>query len=357
VIWSPLLLLIIVPSETTVWAVAAAVLFSSYNYLVARTLLDFRGRDVINHVGRETILQLFFFFMLAQLLLFTFWESLSLGLQALAIVVIFVALINWVFHSNFEASANSREIVLRKQLESANRRSLVGVIVIAIACLFIWQAFASLWFYGGSVSPIALLSPLGALKAALSLVHAGQIWLDIKVSWLEMFFGLVLGSLMALVVAALCISKLLRSALFFFLSFAVVPSMLIAYSLALTALLPYVNFLLWGKLLAGAFLTFYPFLETWWALRNYRVVFRILMALDAALPFAFVAMIYGELASTAGLGFEMLVASSTNEWDKALSVFLITVGLLVGLSSCLRWIARSFYTPAPAANAVPAQAA
>src|SRR5205814_7371421 len=105
-IWLPFLLLFIVPN-VTILAVGTAILWSCYNYSVARSFLNFRGRDVINHVGRETILQLFFFFMLEQLLEFTFWGSLSLGLQALAMVAIFVALINWVFHSNFEASAHA----------------------------------------------------------------------------------------------------------------------------------------------------------------------------------------------------------------------------------------------------------
>jgi ABC-type nitrate/sulfonate/bicarbonate transport system permease component len=357
-VWLPFLLLITLPSEMIVWAVAAAVLFSCYNYLVARALLNCRGRDVINHVGRETILQLFFFFMLAQLLLFTFWESLNIGLQMLAMVAIFVAIVNWVFHSNFEASAHAREIVLEKQLERANRSSLIALIVIVIVCLLLWQAFSSLWFYGHSVSPIAPVSPLGAFKAMRNMFESGEIWLDVKVSvLLEMFLGLVACCLMAFVVAAICISKPLRSALFFFLSFAVVPTMLTAYSLAFTFLLPLHSTIgVWQTRVVVAFFTFYPFFQSWCAFRNQGRTFRILLALDDALPFAFVAMIYGERIATAGLGFEMIVAIATYQWDKAIAVFLITVGLLVCLSSCLRWIARRFYTPAPAANAIPAQA-
>jgi ABC-type nitrate/sulfonate/bicarbonate transport system permease component len=352
-VWLPFLLVITLPSEMTVWAVAAAAFFSGYNHLVARTFLDFRGRDVINHVGRETILQLFLFFMLQQLYL-PFWQSLSLGLQLLAMVVIFVALVNWVFRSNFEASAHAREIVLEKQLERANRSSLSVAIVIVIVCLFLWQVFSSLSFYGHSV-----VSPLGAFKAMRNLFDSEEIWRDVVVSLLlEIFLGLVACCLMALVVAMLCISKPLRSALFFFLSFAVVPSMFIAYSLAFTVLLPlHAAIGVWQTRLAVAFLTFYPFFQSWCAFRNQTRTFRILLALDDALPFAFVAMIYGETAATAGLGFEMIVASGTDQWDKAIAVFLITVGLLVCLSSCLRWIAGRFYTPAPAANAIPAQAA
>jgi ABC-type nitrate/sulfonate/bicarbonate transport system permease component len=353
-IWLPFLLLFTLPSEMTFWAVAAAVFFSCYNYLVARALLDFQGRHIAIYVGRNTILEVFFFLQL-DWLPFPFWQPLSLGLQALAMVVVFVALINWVFHSNFEASAHARGIVLEKQLNRANRSSSLSVaIVIVIVCFFFWQAFSSLSFYGHSV-----VSPLDAFKALLNLFESGEIWRDVVVSLLlEIFLGLVACCLMALVVAVLCISKPLRSALFFFLSFAVVPSMLIAYSLAFTFLLPLHSTIgVWQTRVAVAFLTFYPFFQSWCAFRNQSRTFRILLALDDALPFAFVAMIYGETAATAGLGFEMIVAIAKNEWDKAFAVFLITAGLLVFLSSCLRWIARRFYTPAPAASAIPAQAA
>jgi ABC-type nitrate/sulfonate/bicarbonate transport system permease component len=224
----------------------------------------------------------------------------------------------------------------------------------------LWQAFSSLWFYGHSVSPIAPVSPLGAFKAMRNMFESGEIWLDVKVSvLLEMFLGLVACCLTAFVVAAICISKPLRSALFFFLSFAVVPTMLIAYSLAFTFLLPLHSTIgVWQTRVVVAFFTFYPFFQSWCAFRNQGRTFRILLALDDALPFAFVGMIYGEgLAATAGLSFTMIVNGHYHQWDKALAAFLITAGLFVCLSSCLRWIARRIYTPAPTTNAIPAQAA
>ena len=64
-----------------------------------------------------------------------------------------------------------------------------------------------------------------------------------------------------------------------------------------------------------------------------------------SVPFAFVAMLFGELyAATAGLGFMMVVASATYQTNKAFAGFLITVILLLALSTNLRWIVKRFYS-------------
>jgi NitT/TauT family transport system permease protein len=360
-IWIPVVLLFTVPSDTVTWAVTTAALCSCYNYLVGRSLLNFRGRDIVIYVGRETVLQLFFFFMLAQLELrqWIWMHPAALfqpatGVQVVLMIVIFVAFINWIFYSNFEAAANTREIIIRKELETANRRSLLGAIVIVIASLLIWQTFSSVSLYGSSVSPIAPVSPLDATKAAYNLFGSGEIWLHMQVSLIEILLGVFVCCLMAFAFGILCIRKAVCSILFLFLPLTSPPLMLVAYS----SVFILVGIGLWEKALAVAFLTFYPFFETWWALTNHSVVPRILMALDHALPFAFVAMLFGEaMASTAGLGFSMFMHTYYRAWDKAFAVHLITVGLLVCLSSCLRWIARRFYAPAPPANAIRAQAA
>jgi hypothetical protein len=100
----------------------------------------------------------------------------------------------------------------------------------------------------------------------------------------------------------------------------------------------------WHKVIAVGCLTFFPFVQALWGLRDRPVPYRILLAIDNALPVAFVAMCYGEMyAATAGLGFMMVVASATSQFDKGLAGFLVTVALLVGLSSILRWTVRRLY--------------
>jgi len=65
------------------------------------------------------------------------------------------------------------------------------------------------------------------------------------------------------------------------------------------------------------------------------------MATYHVLPSAFIAMLFGELwAATAGLGFMMTVANATNQFDKALAGFIITIALLTGISAVLRLIVK-----------------
>jgi ABC-type nitrate/sulfonate/bicarbonate transport system permease component len=366
-IWLPFPLLFMRSYRAVWWGIATAMLCGSYYYLVARQLLSLNGREVLRYVGRETILQLFLFTLLAQLWL-GYWQwpaywalfEPRVGFQVLAMMAIFIAFINWVFHSDFEGAARTREIVLSRQLESANRSSLLGAIIIAIVCLLILQGYASLWFYRSYVSPTPPVSTLDGLRAARDLFGGSEIWRDIQVSLVEISLGLVLSCFMALIVAMLCVSNILRSVLFFFLPLTFISS-LAAYLLTFVLVFLYVGNLglgLWHKILAVGCLTFFPYFQTWWALRNQPKLYRVLLALDDALPFAFIAMLFGEvMASTAGLGFMMLAADWQFEWDKALAGLLITAGLFVSLSAGLRGIARLLYPPAPAANAMPAQAA
>ena len=81
----------------------------------------------------------------------------------------------------------------------------------------------------------------------------------------------------------------------------------------------------------------------------------MLLAVDNALPFAFVAMLFGELyAATAGTGFMITVASATYQTDRGFAGFLITLVLLVGLSSTLRFMAKKLYVPEEGRQILPA---
>lgn len=111
----------------------------------------------------------------------------------------------------------------------------------------------------------------------------------------------------------------------------------------------------WNKVIAVGCLTFFLWVQALWGLRNHSWPFCILLAVDDALPIAFVAMLFGELmAATAGLGFVMTVASATYQYDKGLAGFLITAGLLAGISSSLRFVAKKLYAPEEDRELLPA---
>jgi ABC-type nitrate/sulfonate/bicarbonate transport system permease component len=68
---------------------------------------------------------------------------------------------------------------------------------------------------------------------------------------------------------------------------------------------------------------------------------RLLVALDQALPFAFIAIIYGEATFAAsGLGFSILVASITKDGVQVVSAFLLLSVMFIVLSSVLHWLLK-----------------
>jgi ABC-type nitrate/sulfonate/bicarbonate transport system permease component len=76
-------------------------------------------------------------------------------------------------------------------------------------------------------------------------------------------------------------------------------------------------------------------------LRDTPISIRILLAIDHALPIAFLGALLGEAyAGTQGLGFVMVVASATYQTAYGLVGFFLTMALVLGLSSALRVITR-----------------
>jgi ABC-type nitrate/sulfonate/bicarbonate transport system permease component len=75
------------------------------------------------------------------------------------------------------------------------------------------------------------------------------------------------------------------------------------------------------------------------------------LAVDEALPYAFSGMFFAEAyAATAGLGFLILVSRPTGFIAGALAIALITFGLLVFISSVLRFIVKRLVISEPEEN-------
>jgi hypothetical protein len=100
----------------------------------------------------------------------------------------------------------------------------------------------------------------------------------------------------------------------------------------------------WHKIVAVSLLTFFPLVQTLWSLKEYPLSCRILLAVDEALPFAFVAMLLGELyGATAGLGFYIVVARATLSMPETIAASLITWSLLALFSFILRFVTKRLF--------------
>jgi hypothetical protein len=108
-----------------------------------------------------------------------------------------------------------------------------------------------------------------------------------------------------------------------------------------------------GKLLMICGIVVFPAARALWSYTNFPLASRLLIAVDEALPYAFLGMVFGELyASTAGLGFLIVVARAQLFIAEAMGTALITFGLLVFISSMLRFAVKRLAVMKPQENVV-----
>jgi ABC-type nitrate/sulfonate/bicarbonate transport system permease component len=171
----------------------------------------------------------------------------------------------------------------------------------------------------------------------------GDAWHDIQISTLEIAGGILLGAPLALL-ASLLLSK---SRDIHPIVDAILPATYlspIAMWLLVFLLVSPTSGLYMGvgqKTVAAGFLTFFPILRALRAFHDATLLQRWALAVDDALPIAFVGILFAELyAATAGLGFWMTVASATQQYQQGLAGFFVTAALFTGISIFLRATAR-----------------
>jgi ABC-type nitrate/sulfonate/bicarbonate transport system permease component len=224
-------------------------------------------------------------------------------------------------------------------LKIADWSSFVGVLTLTA----VWQTFTVAFWN-------ANLSFQTALNGVLELLSGDEVWGDIATSLTEIVAGMILGGLIAsLTIRLMNRSAKIRNVLIQFLPASYVSPIVVW--LLVTFFIVWLDsdhakvpsfFPGYGHTIMGVgLLTFFSLAQALWGLRHESSRYGILVAIDHALPIAFIAMLFGELyTATAGIGFAMTVASATYQYQKGLAGFLITVGLLVVLSSSLRIVAK-----------------
>ncbi len=347
-LWFPFIIIFAIP-DTFVLGIAAVMLCAIYHYLTAQSLLEITNRDALLYAVREATLQALFFVFIAQVwtqrwrwIEFPAMQNSIMGLGVLTTLVVLLLLINWFFKSNFQVMSDRCAAIYVRQLSFAGWSSFLGVLSLTVVWLMLWQA-TTVMFWDGSVSLHA------ALNAALELFSGGEVWGDIATSLIEIVLGTILGGLVAVSISSLLNrSRIIRDILMAFLPVSYISP--IAVWLLIFLFVIWLNlptpisrfFIGYGhKLIGVGLLTFFPLVQALWGLRHESSRYGILVAIDHALPVAFIAMLFGELyAATAGLGFMMVVASATSQYQKGLAGFLITVIVFVLLSFVIRVAAK-----------------
>jgi len=361
-LWFPLIIIFVVMAPFALGIVAVA-LCACYYYIAARSSLGPQGHHAWTFAAREAILQALLVSLISQLWVshwqwFTFTQFMKVGpgLGAFATLIGLIGLINWCFRSNFELTTNRRAAIRSQEIDGnvaldlnpLQTSAIYELTLLAVTCLVVWLLFGA------------------ALTAAYNLILHAEIWGDIGLSLLEVIGGLVLGGLAAQGMFVLLSHKAsFRKIMFPLLQLTQISAIvlwLIVFVVSLNwfeqsrSSFGHSSFIyFWHKVIAVGCLTFFTLVQALWGFRDRPIFYRVLLAIDDALPIAFVAMVFGEAyAATQGLGFLIVVANATQQSDKAMAGCLVTFALMVGLSFVLRWTARTLYSSVELPQVIPA---
>ena len=356
-LWFPLVI-IFAAMWPFILGITAAMLCTCYHYIAARSLLRLEARQAWTYAAREAMLQALFISLISQLWVdhwrwfsFSTLQKPEMGLGVFAALAALIGVINWFFQSGFMPTANRHAAIQIKEINNEGWKSIYEFIPLTLACLVIWQLF------GASGLKFLRTSPYEALAAAYHLFSHGEIWGDMGLSLLELGGGLILGGSAALgVLLPLSTKATFRNLLSSLLSLTYISAIvlwLLSFNWVGVSVPGFLYF--WHKVIAVGCLTFFPLVQALWGFRWAPFFYRVLLAIDDALPIAFVATVFGEAwAATQGLGFAMVVANATGRSEKAIAGFLITFTLMVGLSFTLRWIVKRFYSSLGTPQILPA---
>ena len=347
--WFPFLVVFAAPDTFTL-GITAATLAAIYYYLTARFFLEFSNSQVFRYAAGEVTFQTLFFTLIAQIwtrrwewTMFSAIFDCKSGLAVFALMLALVYLLTWFFGANFLAGCDRRRTIHGREIHGSTKGSRWGVALLTVIWLLAWEAYSLAW-------QLNYISPFAAIQNILPFLVERELWSEILTSLVEIAGGLFLGGLLALAVATImhrseniqsAIAKILpltylTPVVLWLLVFCLVSSVVIR-SGSFKIIVPGVG----HKVIAVGFLTFFPLVQALWAFRDVPFRSRWLIGIDNALPIAFVAMLFGELyAATAGLGFLMVVASATRQYQRGLATFLVTVILFSALSMILRLIVR-----------------
>lgn len=347
-LWFPVLF-IFLATAPFISGLTAVTLCSCYHYIGARSLLGLAAREAWTYAAREAILQALFISLISQLygehwrwFGFSILQKPGMGLEVFVTLAALVTFINWCCRYDFVVCAQRHVTIRLKPIEGSDWKCNIDFIAGAIVCLAIWQLC--------SVSPIHFpkTSAYEALSAAGDLLSGSDIWGDIRLSLLEVIGGILFGGAVALGLFVLLSGKAILNNLVLPLLPATNISAVVVWQIVGvlwfqwfgTGFLGY-----WHKAIAVACLSFFPLVQILWGLGEKPLIYRILIAIDDALPIAFIAMIFGEAwAATKGLGFTVIVTNATGRGATAIAGLLVTFALMAGLSFTLRWVVKRLYS-------------
>lgn len=328
-----------------------AVLSGSYAYLTTTVSADMAWKDARPYAMRMSTLYVLFISLISQQWIFPHgWNWFSLQgngdfaklSMSIILIMIIVVVVERLWKSSFTENARITGTILSKELTQRGVSSLIGAFIIALISMGLWQILsAPLKLYLLISSPAEVFEAF--YKLLVSKIHfphtTTSVWWHIMVSAMEVFGGLAVAAIAGqLVFKALNSSVSLRERVLpilplTYLSPIVLPFFVMSWVDGYTG--P------WRIVFGVSALAFFPIVEVLWGLRELEPRYRMLVALNAALPFSFVGMIIGETANAVmGVGLLMAVARATGQVAEGIAVSLMIVLLMALSSAALKMVAR-----------------
>jgi ABC-type nitrate/sulfonate/bicarbonate transport system permease component len=256
-------------------------------------------------------------------------NSVAAFILVLAVIVLTIV----IPRSSFDP--DSLTAIPTNESDFSNWRSRTGVVLIAVAGVVFWQ----LW--NQTLQEVLLITPPAEVARAIKqLLITGSkafgetqhlLWSDLTVS-----LGEVAGGILVAGTAAYLSIKILgeRYTKFIYLT-AVAP-----ITLAVQVMF-WLGVGFWQKAFTTALFPVCPMAVALCSRRRARLPRNLLAAIEEGLPYAFIGMVFAECwASTAGLGFDILLAGATRHIAEAIATSFITFGLLAIMSCVLRIVIK-----------------
>lgn len=269
--------------------------------------------------------------------------ALSANYATIIAIMTAVLLCNLACKWTLYGTAELRRVKLLHRFQFNDFKSLGQGLLIVIAGLLLWQVFSQIVKNRFSIEP-----PAEVGNAAFRLLVAGAgailkskptLWNDIRVSLVEIGGGILFATVLAFPTVVL-LSKICSPKP----SGGLLSLTCIAPVGLATQIIAWVGIGVWQKILMVSCLAFFPIAQALWSYRSVPLAPRLFLAIDEALPNAFLGMVFAEgYASTAGLGFFLLVFPANGHMAEATATALITFGLMVGISCVLRLAAKNVY--------------
>jgi len=296
-----------------------AVLFAAcYEYLTARSTHGVEWLGIRRHARKEIAIQGLFICLLSQVWIRPVgWNwfavvggsmNVAVGYAAMIITLLIVKLLNRLTNRTFDQDAELRGLILLKETFGEKNRSVVWVMVLlGIGSIVLWELLSQISFHRFVSSPLEIARSLFTIIRQGNPQLKGTVSQHLFVSLLEVTGGTILGGGLGITVCRwMSRNSSVHDCLTRYLPLTHITLMTI-FPL-LVSWTPIENIDPWRTSIGVGFLTFFPFLEAAWGLRDQPLLCRILLAIDRALPYGFVAMLFGEaISAVAGVGFSMVV--------------------------------------------------